>query len=201
VSLSDAECPPSCRYRDRVPRLIHLNGPPAIGKSTIGELYAADHPGTLLLDIDRVRTMVGGWRDDFADVGEIVRPVAIAMARAHLVGGHDVLMPQYLGAQPEIEAWEHVTASAGAEFVEVILMDDVERSVQRFTDRGSGVGSPLLSVIQSTVDASGGRDHLRILHRELSHAVASRDRSMVVQSRQGDLEGTYREVLTALAVR
>jgi hypothetical protein len=32
----------------------------------------------------------------------------------------------------------------------------------------------------------------------LSDAVASRERAIVVQSRQGDIEGTYRDVLAVL---
>lgn len=48
-----------------MPRVIHLNGPPGIGKSTIAQLYVDEHPGTLNLDIDRVQCLIGGWRDDF----------------------------------------------------------------------------------------------------------------------------------------
>lgn len=52
-----------------MPRLIHLNGPPGIGKSTLAQLYVDDHPGVLNLDIDRVRGMIGGWQDRFAETG------------------------------------------------------------------------------------------------------------------------------------
>ena len=107
-------------------------------------------------------------------------------------------MPQYLGDLREIESFEHVATAAGAEFVEVVLMDDVEAVVQRFAERGSGSDDELLDVIASTVGGSGGPAYLRALHDELSDAVASRERAIVVQSRQGDLEGTYRDVLTAL---
>jgi predicted kinase len=182
-----------------VPRLIHINGPPAIGKSTIAERYTADHPGTLLLDIDRVRMLVGGWQQDFVGIGEVVRPLAMAMAQAHLSGGRDVVMPQYLGDLREIESFEHVATAAGAEFVEVVLMDGAESIVQRFAERGSSSADELLDVIASTVGSSGGPVYLRALHDELSDAVASRERAIVVQSTPGDSEGTYREVLAALA--
>jgi MoxR-like ATPase len=33
-------------------RLVHLNGPPGIGKSTLAAVYADRHPGTLNLDVD-----------------------------------------------------------------------------------------------------------------------------------------------------
>jgi len=182
-----------------VPRLIHINGPPAVGKSTIAELYTTDHPGSLNLDIDRVRMLVGGWQQDFVGIGEVVRPLAMAMAQAHLAGGHDVVMPQYLGDLREIESFEHVATAAGAEFVEVVLMDDVESIVQRFAERASGSDDELLDVIASTVGSSGGPAYLRELHDELSNAVASRERAIVVQSTPGDSEGTYREVLATLS--
>lgn len=81
-----------------MPRLIHLNGPPGIGKSVLAQLWAEDHPGALNLDIDRLRALIGGWRERFAETGEIVRPLALGMAGTHLRGGRDVVMPQYLGA-------------------------------------------------------------------------------------------------------
>ena len=56
-----------------MPRLILLNGPPGIGKSVLAQLWADDHPGVLNLDIDRLRVLVGGWRERFAETGEIVR--------------------------------------------------------------------------------------------------------------------------------
>jgi len=34
------------------PRLIHLNGPPGIGKSTIAQRYVDQHPEVLNLDIN-----------------------------------------------------------------------------------------------------------------------------------------------------
>jgi hypothetical protein len=70
--------------------LIHVNGPPGIGKSTRAALYSDRHPGTLNLDVDRLHGLVGGWRDPAQDKHTILRPVALAMTRAHLAGGRDV---------------------------------------------------------------------------------------------------------------
>ncbi len=72
-----------------MPRLIHINGPPAIGKSTIAELYTADHPGTLLLDIDRVRMLVGGWQQDFVGIGEVGRQQGAGHRRAERAGNSE----------------------------------------------------------------------------------------------------------------
>jgi hypothetical protein len=40
--------------------LIHLNGPPGIGKPVLAQWWADDHPGALNLDIDRLRVLAGG---------------------------------------------------------------------------------------------------------------------------------------------
>ncbi len=67
--------------------LIHLNGPPGIGKSTLAALYADRHPGTLNLDIDTLHPLVGGWQDPDNHTHQVLRPVALAMASTHLGGG------------------------------------------------------------------------------------------------------------------
>lgn len=56
--------------------LLHLNGPPGIGKSTIARRYADEHPGVLNCDIDFLRTLIGGWSVDFLRAGpSSVRPL------------------------------------------------------------------------------------------------------------------------------
>src|SRR5258708_29426155 len=78
----------------QVVRLIHLNGAPGIGKSTVASAFADRHPGVLNLDIDRVAAMIGGWGDSFSESFEAGRLLAAVMARVHLANGHDVIMPQ-----------------------------------------------------------------------------------------------------------
>ncbi len=181
-----------------MPRLIHLNGPPAIGKSTIAQRYVTDHPGTLLLDIDRLRMQIGGWQDDFTGAGELVRPLACALATAHLSGGQDVVMPQFLSDRAEIAMFEDAATSAGASFVEVVLMDDPDAALRRFAGRDPASGDALVSVIESTVDRAGGDEYLRQLHRELTDLVESREQMRLVRCKSGDVDGTYRAVLGAV---
>lgn len=64
--------------------LIHLNGGPGAGKSTLAQRYVDEHPGTLDLDVDRVLAMIGGWRDEFGDALGTARVLAAEMATAHL---------------------------------------------------------------------------------------------------------------------
>lgn len=82
--------------------LIRINGPPGIGKSTIAQLYADRHPGVRNLDIDKIPGLIGGWQHRFAETGELVRPIAKAMARTHLEAGGDVVMPHFIGRISEL---------------------------------------------------------------------------------------------------
>ena len=65
-----------------MPTLLHLNGPSGVGKSTLARAHAARHPGTLLCDIDELRSWVSGWEDDFVGTGEAVRAGERRLAHA-----------------------------------------------------------------------------------------------------------------------
>jgi len=85
-----------------VSRLIHLNGPPGIGKSTLARRYAAEHPGVLNCDIDVLRTLIGGWDTDFGRAGALIRPAAHA-GLEHLLADrpHAVVLRSVDGAVDE----------------------------------------------------------------------------------------------------
>jgi predicted kinase len=53
-------------------RLLLLNGPPGIGKSTLARRWADDRPGTLCLDVDLLHRFLGGSGGRFEEHGEVV---------------------------------------------------------------------------------------------------------------------------------
>jgi predicted kinase len=147
-----------------VARLIHLNGPPGIGKSTIAKVYADRHPGALNLDIDQVVALIGGWQDMFWEAFEAGRLLAAGMARTHLIGGHDVVMPQLVANQREMTDFEAAVTDAGAEYCHVVLMADVESALARFNSRtGSGTDEHDI-VINKVVEENGGPILLRKIY-------------------------------------
>ena len=180
-----------------MPRLVHLNGPPGIGKSTLAQMYADDHPGVLNLDIDRVRPLIGGWRDRFAETGAIVRSVALGMAAAQLSGGRDVIMPQYLGKLIEIERFEAVARENGAEFREIALMDTKEQSLARFGRRGEHGEPAWHRQVLQVVEQGGGPVLLARMHDQLTRVLAARLQVIVVATTEGAAGPAYR-ALTAI---
>lgn len=176
--------------------LIHLSGPPGIGKSTIAALWADRHPGTLDLDIDRLHPLVGGWRDPATDTHGLLRPVALAMAATHLAGGRDVVLPQHLGRVEEVEAFERVAREQGALFREVVLLHDRDEALARF-ERREDVSAWDRHNRQS-VAALGGPAFLGALYDALLEVVRRRPSAVVVRSEPGAVEETYAALVRAL---
>ena len=120
-------------------RLILINGIPASGKTTLARAWCERH-ATLLplaLDIDTIRSMIGGWRHALREAGMAARDVAIAGAAAHLTTGHDVMIPQYLQRGDFIDRLEHTAHTTGATFVEIALTIDASTAERRFTARAA----------------------------------------------------------------
>ncbi len=181
-------------------RLIHLNGPPGIGKSTIARRYVEEHPGALNCDIDVLRTLIGGWSSDFGTAGALIRPAALAMIEAYLTSGHDVVLPQILVDPAELSRFETCAVNADAAFVERFLMDDVERAVERFDRRGSAAPDrPWHRQVQAIVAANGGREALVRSHSALQRLLDQRPDAVVIESIEGSIDATYRRLISSLS--
>lgn len=172
-----------------MPQLIHLNGPPGAGKSTIAALYAATRPRVLNLDADDIVKMIGGWEDDFFGTVDLVRPLAISMAKTHLEGGHDVVMPQLVADRGQRQRFVDAAESVGGVYREIVLLAPRETVIERFRTRGHH--------IDAAVEALGGADLIHRIYDNVDRYLTPD--TTVVETGGDDPRATYEAVVAALS--
>lgn len=135
-------------------RLIHLNGAPGAGKSTLAKELVAAQPGWLNLDIDVLRRQIGGWEHDHATTGNLVRPLALAMIAAHLVGGRDVVLPQLLVDPNELRRFGAAAADVGGSYHGILL--DLPDELLAMRWRGRDTTDPTTAASNRVITGHGG---------------------------------------------
>ena len=136
-----------------VPTLLHLNGPSGVGKSALARAHAATRPGTLVCDIDDLRSWVSGWEDDFVGTGEAVRASALALITAYLRSGRDVVLPQFIVTPAQADRFAAAAAEAGAAYVGVVLTLAPDELLGRLHARQQ---TPVNTVITRIIEERGG---------------------------------------------
>jgi predicted kinase len=178
-----------------MPRLIVLNGPPGIGKSTVARRYVEDHPLALSVEQDIVRALLGGWRTRETESGVLARELCLAMARTHLRAGRDVVVPQFVANPEYLDRLAELGREERAEHTELVLIDDLGSAERRFHAR---LDDPLLTehhtVAADLIDRSGGfaRQYTRLM------TCLARRTVIEVHSVSGEPDTTYRSVISHL---
>ena len=123
--------------------------------------WADGHPGTLLCDIDVLRTMIGGW-ETYAESAGLSRTGGLALITAHLRTGRDVVVPQLVGLPDQLERFRGAAEEAGASYVCVLLAATAEEVARRFEvrDASAGADDRWAAYVRAFWDG-GGSDELR----------------------------------------
>ena len=187
---------PRSRRSGAVSQLIHLNGAPGVGKSSLARRYLEDHPLALLIDIDGIRSALGCW-ESVEESKVVARTLAVAMAEQHLRDARHVIVPQYLGRRDFIATLEGVARRCDARFVEVVLEAPVAVAADRFRCRrlellSRGERHPQADVADDVVEAA-----LDDARRRISGLTAGRDDAILISADQ-PIEDSYAELVAAL---
>ena len=121
------------------------------------------------------------------------------MARTHLVSGHDVVVPQYLGRLPFIEQLQRLADDVGAQFHEIILLDTKENSLLRFEQRTAAAADPAHVEAHDMVMRACGAAVLAAMYDRLLEVLEARPEARIVCTESGQLTRAYRDFLSQLS--
>jgi len=175
--------------------LLHLNGTPGVGKSTIAERLVATRPGWLNCDIDILRTLIGGWQDDFARAGAQIRPVAREMMAVQLASGRGVVLPQLIMEDRELAQFKSLATMCGVAYVHVFIEASEAELAMRWQRRSAG--SPWLATSQRILRELGGTDAV-LMAGGLSRELAVVDRAVFVRSDRGRIDEAVAQIANLL---
>ena len=180
-----------------MPQLVHLNGPPGIGKSTLARRYVDDHPLAFCLDLDVFRGLIGRWNEHEQESGRLARRMAIVMAREHLSSGHDVVVPQLVAKAEFVIEMQTLAAELGASFVEIVLLDDRDKAAARFAARANDDTWAVHHAAASRmIEASGG---YHLMYDRVVAAIPELPGALQVRTTAGETDAAYAAVLAAIA--
>lgn len=129
--------------------------------------------------------------------GGLARELALATAAQHLLSGHGVVVPQFLGRPAFIGRLERLAGEVGSAFLHVVLMDNEDVAASRFLAR-----SETTAATEQHLEAAamaGGRAGFGEMYALLRAVVASTPDVHVVASVEGDIAGTLTQVDAAIA--
>jgi predicted kinase len=169
-----------------------------VGKSTLAQMYVSEHPLAPDLDVDRLRSLIGGWQAEPEASGLLARTVALVAARVHLGSGHDVIVPQHVGRPEFIEQLAALAEDVGADFREIVLLDERDRALARFAERSQAALDSAHLEAQQLLDRTGGALELSAMYDRISSIIASRPGCIVVPTEVGKVDEAYQKILEAI---
>lgn len=124
-------------------KLIILNGPCGVGKSTIATRLHEALSLSFLLDIDSLRRLFSQYKDKRAESGTASLKLAEAILDTCLDMGHDVIIDKMQFDTVVLDRYYEIAKQKGAEVKEIILWATKEVVMKRAHARGWKEGGML----------------------------------------------------------
>ena len=124
-------------------KLIIINGPCGVGKSTVARALHATMPLSYLLDVDQITRNISQYRKYHDEHRRLRDILALANVEALMKHGTDTIIEKMMPNQDIIDAYYEVAQKYGAQVVEIILWAEKEEVLRRKAEFGYPEGGML----------------------------------------------------------
>ena len=164
-------------------KLIILNGPPGVGKSTVAKKLHDEMPMSLLIEGDEWRRQISHWKEHREASHDLVYAIKIAAADAAFKMGSTVIIDKAVfGSDSTLDALLESAKGNGAAAYEFILNANEETILARTDARGYKPGSTFT------------RERALELWQKGQDLIARRPNAIVVDTSTLSPEAVYQKV-------
>ena len=127
--------------------------------------------------------------------GNTARNLALAMARTHLIAGHDVVVPQFLARTEFMNELSRLAVEVDASYIEVLLEIDVDLARATFQKRTETGSDPTHRDAAALIARSGVSNPFMQMQDALDGIKADRPQIRSVAVVPDDVEATLATLL------
>ena len=124
-------------------KIIIINGPTGIGKSTISSMVHQDLPLSFLLSIDEQRRYISHYRENRIESRDLARNLALGIIDNYLQTGNDIIIDAVITDIKFIEKIVQIGPKHNSKIFEFILNSDKDTLIKRAKERGFREGGLL----------------------------------------------------------
>jgi predicted kinase len=124
-------------------KLIILNGPLGVGKSTLALKLNEQMPSSVLVDVDELRRAIPNYRENREESLRLVYKQTAQIIGEELAKGNDVIVDKAISYSDTIDTFIKVGKEQCADIYEFLLFADKETIRKRADERGYRPGGML----------------------------------------------------------
>lgn len=163
-------------------KLIILNGPSGVGKSTIALRLQQELPSSVLIDVDELRRAIPDYRERRKESLMLAYEKTAETIEDHLRNGQSVIIDKAISGADILDSFIEIGKRHDAEIYEILLFADKETIQKRADERGYRPGSLLT------------REKVGELWDKADALREQRGNAIVIDTSQLDLEAAFERV-------